>query len=497
MNKASQENDKGNEYFKARKFEESIVSFSNAITVCDADQQLLSIFFSNRALANLKLKRYFSAIDDATQSFLLDKKYCKPLYYRYMARKALGELNEAFIDITAVCFLENEEIEKHVNARDELMYELVAKKTEEFIRNLPRISVKANDDIVEEYFKHFKMHALFDQSYNAEKLNLFLQNLAIAPKVENRDAKIYLTKAIICFLNADWILAEKFANEAIRHVKNDVKLKITAMITLANTRMFPENRMQFTSISNILKIFDDALLLDKDNVDIYLHRAICYFLFKLYDQGFSDSQRCVVMDPTFEEASILMFNARYYMNVGKNPKAVKKMFTHFEEYVRDHPNSVDAPIEYSKLLYHSGETGKAVDVISKALEHNPANCLLLKEMAEYLAIQDPPTSRPFLLKALNSGSLFKSEVFLLLAFVAAHQGDFNEALIYSNKAISLIRNERSFLRGICRKEIVSSTVLACNLLGLNTSIANGFTFIKQLAPVKAKIYSFRQSMFSE
>ncbi|RWS20516.1 hypothetical protein B4U80_12061, partial [Leptotrombidium deliense] len=169
MNEALREKEKGNQYFKAGKFKESIVCYSKAIFVCDMQEvKQLSVFYSNRAFAKSKQQRYLSAIDDATQSFMLDNKYCKPLYHRYTARLALGHLNEALVDITAVCILEKQMVKEHVAARNELLLDLSAMKTKEFTRELPKVRV--NDSAIKQCFKQFKNHALFDESYDAEKI---------------------------------------------------------------------------------------------------------------------------------------------------------------------------------------------------------------------------------------------------------------------------------------------------------------------------------------
>ncbi|RWS18810.1 RNA polymerase II associated protein 3-like protein, partial [Leptotrombidium deliense] len=161
---ALREKENGNGFFKNGKFEESIVCYSRAITLCDATEEAqLSVLYSNRAFAKLKLKRYLTSIDDATQSFLLNNEYSKPLFHRYKARLALGHLQEALYDINGVCILEGEKvnIKEHERARDELLLDLSAIKIPEFVQNLPKL--KANDRIIKDVFKDFRNHALFDE----------------------------------------------------------------------------------------------------------------------------------------------------------------------------------------------------------------------------------------------------------------------------------------------------------------------------------------------
>ncbi|RWS27528.1 hypothetical protein B4U80_12860 [Leptotrombidium deliense] len=496
MDESALEEKKGNEYLRQSKFGESIVCYSKAINLCDvSNEKRISRLYANRASANLKVNRYYSVIDDATHSFMLDKKYSEPLYYRYMARVALGQYNEALVDITAVCMLEKEEVREHVTRRTELLINLSTKRAHESKRNLPKLRVHGMN--VKEYFKDFKNHALFDESYDSEKLTKFISNLENTPNVENKDAKMYLTEATISFLRGDWTAAETLAEQAVRSVQHDTKLKITAMIHLANSIMLsPTAILESVSTAAVLKIYEDAIVMDKNNVDIYLHRAMCYFQLQLFDKALTDLQRCIALDATFESAYLLKLNAHYALEEMKDLNGVKKVFKQFEKYIGVHPHSIDAPIQYSNLLHQSGKAEKAANIISKALKLNPDNSDLLKEKAEFLIEKDPQAARPLLLKALPSTNVYKRELFAMMAFVAAEHGEFNEALIYSDKAISETRNENDLLSCILRREKLSSILYACNLLGIEANKENCSSVIKQLAIRKKKLTSHKQALFA-
>ncbi|RWS24225.1 mitochondrial import receptor subunit TOM70-like isoform X1 [Leptotrombidium deliense] len=480
------EEDEGDKYFDSGKLEESIFCYTKAITLCDVQQEeQLSVLYSKRSSAHLKLQRFIATINDATQSFMLNKKYSVPLYFRYTALLALQRFDEALVDITALCFLENENIKKHDEDRDKLLINLTVMKTRDYLRYPPKIRVK--DITIKVYFKDFKNHALFDESYDGEKLTSYLSNLKSNPNVVNRKAKICLTEATIAQLHDERILAEKFSEAAVKSVENDTKLKVTAMLVFARERMkFWVNRSQIILSAELLKIYEDAINLDKSNVDIYFHRAFCYIGMKLFDKALSDLQRCIAMDPTFETPHLLKITARYHMGDCKDPKKLKKMFKQFDEYIRHHPNSIDAPNEYSNILKKNGKVEKAEEIISKALENNPDNSTLLLEKATFLIEKNPQDACMLLMKALHSNCVHKKELFLFLAIVTAEQAQLKQATIYSDKAIAHNREENDF-RPCVAREFYSSVFNACNLLGIDINDEKWLSFVKGVCQEKRKL----------
>ncbi|RWS24713.1 mitochondrial import receptor subunit TOM70-like isoform X2, partial [Leptotrombidium deliense] len=313
-------------------------------------------------------------------------------------------------------------------------------------------------------------HALFDELYDAEKITKFLSILENSPNIVNRKAKIYLTKAIICFFNQEGTEAEKFADVAVKSVQKDIKLKVTAMIHWANSKMAtPLYRLNSILSAELLKIYEDAILLDKDNIDIYYHRAYCYLYLKLYDKMLTELERCIAMDSTFEAPHFLKFAGRYSFDdsICVNAIEMQKMFQQFDQYIRDHPDSTDAPIHYSKILEESGESKKALEVIHKALQQNPDNATLLVQKAKRIIAQNPEASRPILLQALNLNYAYKMELFMMLAIVESYDGKLKSAVTYCDKAMAETRNEDDIFHCAALREQMSSTLNTLKLLGFH------------------------------
>jgi tetratricopeptide (TPR) repeat protein len=113
MNLPDQLRLEGNELFKAGNYAEAAAKYTEAMTHPDAD---CSILYSNRAQANLKLKRYVflqlntlsyvfrfeDARIDATKALELDPNSEKSLLRRILANEALGSFTEVRRDLRAL-----------------------------------------------------------------------------------------------------------------------------------------------------------------------------------------------------------------------------------------------------------------------------------------------------------------------------------------------------------------------------------------------------------
>lgn len=81
LKKAEEFKDKGNEYFKSNSFEKSIDMYTESI-FCKISPAKKSVYFCNRALANLKLENFAVALFDACESVKHDKTNVKGYYRR-------------------------------------------------------------------------------------------------------------------------------------------------------------------------------------------------------------------------------------------------------------------------------------------------------------------------------------------------------------------------------------------------------------------------------
>mmetsp|Transcript_22696 Transcript_22696/g.38393 ORF Transcript_22696/g.38393 Transcript_22696/m.38393 type:complete len:496 (+) Transcript_22696:77-1564(+) len=92
--------DEGNTFLMEKKYSSAAQKYSEAI-----EMRPTAVFYSNRAMAMIKLESYGSAILDANEAISLDPTYIKGYYRRGSANFALGKVKEARKDFRTVCKL--------------------------------------------------------------------------------------------------------------------------------------------------------------------------------------------------------------------------------------------------------------------------------------------------------------------------------------------------------------------------------------------------------
>ncbi|GAB2211640.1 hypothetical protein Droror1_Dr00024964 [Drosera rotundifolia] len=125
---AVSEKEQGNEYFKQKKFNEAIDSYSRSIALSPS-----SVAYANRAMAYVKIKRFREAEDDCTEALNLDDRNIKAYSRRATARKELGKLRESLEDAEFALRLEpqNVDVKKQFNEIKSLLGKAILLKSSE------------------------------------------------------------------------------------------------------------------------------------------------------------------------------------------------------------------------------------------------------------------------------------------------------------------------------------------------------------------------------
>lgn len=100
--KANEFKDKGNICVKANDFKKAVGFYTEAIRSYKFDP----VYFSNRALCYLKLKRYVDCIEDCSIAIQLEPTCVKAFYRRMQANDAMANVDEALKDCEKVLQLE-------------------------------------------------------------------------------------------------------------------------------------------------------------------------------------------------------------------------------------------------------------------------------------------------------------------------------------------------------------------------------------------------------
>lgn len=131
---------RGNDCVKSGQYQKAIHYYTEAIRL----NKFEPIYFSNRALCNLKLKRLVECVKDCTIAIGLDENCVKAYYRRMCAREERNEhLHEALNDCRKILSIEP----KNVEAKKALERLEKAVKTEKKPKAKPEASNKAKNQI--------------------------------------------------------------------------------------------------------------------------------------------------------------------------------------------------------------------------------------------------------------------------------------------------------------------------------------------------------------
>ena len=90
--------EEGNNFFRNKDYDESLESYSRAITFCpedEANKDNLATFYGNRAAAYFSLEEYELVVEDCTAAIALKADYVKVLARRMLANEKLEKYEEA------------------------------------------------------------------------------------------------------------------------------------------------------------------------------------------------------------------------------------------------------------------------------------------------------------------------------------------------------------------------------------------------------------------
>lgn len=88
----------GNEFFKAKQWEDAIRMYTEAIEAND-DQSVVAQCYCNRAAGYMQTSQFSEALDDCTAALAIDADYFRALKRRADAREAMGDLKGCIRDL--------------------------------------------------------------------------------------------------------------------------------------------------------------------------------------------------------------------------------------------------------------------------------------------------------------------------------------------------------------------------------------------------------------
>ncbi|KAH0630545.1 hypothetical protein JD844_013706 [Phrynosoma platyrhinos] len=305
LDRAQAAKNKGNEYFKAGKYEQAIQCYTEAIGLCPCGKNAdLSTFYQNRAAAYEQLQKWKEVAQDCTKAVKLNPRYVKALFRRAKAHEKLGNKKECLQDVTAVYILEGFQNQQSMLLERKVLKLLGKEKAKEKCKN--REPLMPSPQFIKSYFSNFKDDIISQpllrgkkSDEDKDKENSGYLKAKKYMEEENYDKIIsectkeieakgeYMAEALL--LRATFYLfignanaAKPDLNQVIGMEEANVKLRDNALIKQGS--MYMQQQQPVLSTQD----FNMAADIDPQNADVYHHRGQVKLLLDQVEEAVED-----------------------------------------------------------------------------------------------------------------------------------------------------------------------------------------------------------------
>ncbi|OQR79791.1 mitochondrial import receptor subunit TOM70-like [Tropilaelaps mercedesae] len=384
---------KGNMFFQNKKYEEAVTCYTEAIKVCPTNETaMLSTFYQNRAATYENLQMYDNVIEDCNKALELNKRYSKAYFRRAKVWDRRGELLKCLEDATFCTIIEKFLHQPALQLANKMLKLLGTQQAKEiyntrkptppsspFIRNFLRSFVE-DPVIIDLNAKRNNLPQENDQG-PPSGYNLALQDLiaedwnAVDPhcteEIEKNQNKEKIDKALI--LRAGFSIITGKVAEALADInillsrKNvDIKVRVNGLIKKATAELHCER------LEDSLTTFQEAIELDPNNADIYLHKGQVLMLMDVVDETINNFSTAVSLRPDFVSPNVQLAYTEFRAGVRfANAELQNRGKKRFEECLKKFPNDSEVMFMYSQLMMGLGEYDLAEKYLNEIVKLDP------------------------------------------------------------------------------------------------------------------------------
>ncbi|CRG88375.1 Mitochondrial import receptor subunit tom-70 [Talaromyces islandicus] len=452
----------GNKAYGSKDYNRAIELYGKAI-LCKPDP----IFYSNRAACWNVLSEWEKVVEDTTAALAMDSEYLKALNRRAIAYEHLEKYDDALLDFTASCIIDQFTNRQSRESLERLLKKVAEKKAKEIMeakgKKLPGSTFVTNylqsfrpkpipegldvDDLDEASGKgqlrkgylamEMKTSEGYDEAAQAIEKALELGDLG------EYEANALNLRATFTYLHGNALGALEDLNKSIETQPSLVQ----SYIKRASLHLELGNK------DAAVDDFELAITHNKDDPDIYYHRAQLHFILGEFAEAAKDYQKSIDLDPAFIYSHIQLGVTQYKLG------SVASAMATFKRSVKKFENVPDVYNYYGELLLDQQDFQGAIDKFDKAIEMEsktkPTSINVLPLINKALGIfqwkQDSKEAESLCQKAL----IIDPECDIAVGTMAQlllQQGKVAEALKYFTRAAELARTEGEVVNAISYAE---------------------------------------------
>ncbi|KAL6252390.1 TOM (translocase of outer membrane) complex component [Rhinocladiella similis] len=454
----------GNKAYGSKEYNNAIDLYGKAI-LCKPDP----VYYSNRAACYNALSDWDKVVEDTTAAISMDAEYVKALNRRAHAYEHLGLFSEALLDYTASCIIDGFKNENSAQSVERLLKKVAEKKgkailaekknklpSATFVSNYlqsfrpqpPPSGLEESADLREDTGKGQLQRGLiavkkrtaegYDEASAAFKKALELGELG------EHEAFALNMRATFLYLEGDTTPALEDLTKAI-----ELQPALTqAYIKRASVQLELGNKDLASDD------FDKATAQNKDDPDIFYHRAQLHFILGEFADAAKDYQKSIDLDREFIYSHIQLGVTQYKMG------SIASSMATFRRTIKNFDKVPDVYNYYGELLLDQQKYQEAIERFDTAIEMErqtkPTGAinvlpLINKALALFQWKQDFKAAEDLCEKAL----VLDPECDIAVATMAQlllQQGKVVQALEYFERAAELSRTEGEIVNALSYAE---------------------------------------------
>jgi import receptor subunit TOM70 len=460
----------GNAAYGDKEYDRAIELYTKAI-LCKANEP---VFYSNRAACNNALNNLEKVVEDCTAALALNPEYSKALNRRAVAYENLQKYNEALLDFTALCIIDNFSNPATAESVEKLLKKVAEQKAKDLLANRPvklpsyifvgnylqsfrerprPEGLQDTDEISEESGKGQLRHGLGSQE---KKTREGYEEARVAFEKAIELGELGEFEALAYNMRGTFRALMGHNDDAIQDFAKSIELDpamtqsyIKRASIIVEQGLFSEAEEEFRK----------AIEQDARDPDIYYHRAQAHFLKGEFPEAAKDYQKSIDLDRDFIYSHIQLGVSQYKMG------SIASAMATFRRCVKNFPSVPDVYNYYGELLLDQGNHSEAIEKFDTAIDMEKQakpmgmNVLPLinKALAMFQANQDTQEAEKLCKKAL----IIDPECDIAIATIAQlllQQGKVTEALEYFERAAELGRTEGEIVNALSYAEATRTQI---------------------------------------
>ncbi|KAH7886688.1 ADP/ATP carrier receptor [Phlebopus sp. FC_14] len=377
----------GNSLYQARKFDEAVDLYTQAIKV---SPKVDPIFYSNRAACfmNMAPPQFERVVVDCDAALHEDPSYVKALNRRANALEALSRYEDALRDFTAATILEKFQNETAAQAVERVLKKLATQRAQAIlVTREPRLP---SQTFISAYFAAFRKraHPKLPETPTQGDQTLLLAIEAL-DAADYPHAFTFVNEALDQGVSWDEGRAEALnLRGTFKFLISDVSgAKVDLLESLSLNPSLTQSLVKLASVymeggdhTQAMGCFGDAIKVDEKDPDVYYHRGQVHFITNDFESAAADYTKSTSLDSTFVFSQIQLAVAQYKMG-----DTAKSMVT-FRRAMTAFPRRGEVCNYYGELLLDQQRFEDAVEKFDRAIELEKS--------------KSPPNPLPFVNKAL-------------------------------------------------------------------------------------------------